>query len=51
MFDARRRHGPEILRDLAWRAPERWHYYEARYGVDLELLQREAGSEATSRAS
>lgn len=34
MFDAMRRHGPELLRDLAWKSPERWGHYEARYGLD-----------------
>ncbi len=29
-----RRHGPELLRDLAWKSPERWGHYEARYGID-----------------
>lgn len=33
MFAALRRYGPDLLRDLAWRTPERWRHYEARYGV------------------
>lgn len=33
MFDALRRYGPDLLRDLAWKTPERWQHYEARYGL------------------
>lgn len=33
MFDALRRYGPDLLRDLAWKTPERWRHYEARYGL------------------
>jgi hypothetical protein len=33
MFDALRRYGPDLLRDLAWTTPERWRHYEARYGI------------------
>ncbi len=29
--------GPELLRNLAWKTPERWRYYESRYGRDREL--------------
>ncbi len=33
MFASLRRYGPDLLRDLAWKTPERWRQYEARYGV------------------
>jgi hypothetical protein len=33
MFAALRRYGPELMRDLARKASERWQYYEARYGI------------------
>ncbi len=33
MFDALRRYGPDLLRDLAWTTPERWRHYEECYGV------------------
>ena len=36
MFAAMRRHGPELLRDLAWKTPERWQHYEARYGIKAD---------------
>ena len=34
MFACARRYGPDLLRDLAWKTPERWQLYEARYGVE-----------------
>lgn len=36
MFAALRCYGPDLLRDLAWKTPERWRHYEARYGVERD---------------
>lgn len=46
MFDAMRRYGPELLRDLAWRSPERWHRYELRYGLGQRAPMAGVGDEA-----
>lgn len=49
MFAALRRYGPALLRDLAWKAPERWRHYEVRYGVGL--ADDAAGANLASRDS
>ena len=33
MFDALRRYGPDLLRDLAWTTSEHWQHYEECYGI------------------